>query len=229
MPGSASIGIVGLGAGGLTAYGVAGDSVRYYEIDPAVIAIATDSRFFSYLADSPATIDIVKGDARLSLQAAPDDSYDLLFLDAFSSDMVPLHLVTKEAIELYDRVLRPGGVMVFNVSNRFYDLPGSVAATARAAGLAATAREFGPTPGAVDRYAAQPSSWVVAGTPAAIAGFAALGWTDPVATWVGAHRRLRGPAPADAPAEVIGLKRRLGRSPSPPRRASGSSGRRAWG
>jgi SAM-dependent methyltransferase len=132
LPGSASIGIVGLGAGGLTAYAVAGDSVRFYEIDPAVIAIAAESRFFSYLADSPATIDIVKGDARLSLQAAPDDSYDLLFLDAFSSDTLPLHLVTKEAIELYDRVLRPGGVMVFNVSNRFYDLPGSVAATARA-------------------------------------------------------------------------------------------------
>ena len=164
-PGAASIGIVGLGAGGLATYGEAGDTVRFYEIDPAVIMIAADERFFSYLGDSPADIGVVKGDARLSLEAAPDDSFDLLVLDAFSSDMVPVHLITEEAIELYDRVLRPGGVMVFNVSNRFYDLPGSVAATARAAGLAATAREYGPTPEAVDRYAAQPSSWVAAGTP----------------------------------------------------------------
>jgi len=144
-----------------------------------VIEIAADKRFFSFLADSPAGIDVVKGDARLSLEATPDDSFDLLVLDAFSSDTVPVHLITKEAIQLYDRVLRPGGVMVFNVSNRFYDLPGSVVATARAAGLAATARGYAPAPEAVDRYAAQPSSWVVAGTSDAIAGFADLGWTAP--------------------------------------------------
>jgi hypothetical protein len=69
--------------------------------------------------------------------------------------------------------------MVFNVSNRFYDLPGAVAATARAAGLAALGRDYGPTPGAVERYAAQPSSWVVVGTPGAIAAFSALGWAEP--------------------------------------------------
>lgn len=68
---------------------------------------------------------------------------------------------------------------MFNVSNRFYDLPGSVAATARAAGLAATAREYGPTPEIEARSAAQPTSWVVAGAPAAVAGFADLGWTEP--------------------------------------------------
>ena len=69
-------------------------------------------------------MNIVKGDARRSLEAAPDHAYDLLVLDAFSSDTVPVHLITKEAIELYDRVLRPDGAMVFNVSNRFYDLQG---------------------------------------------------------------------------------------------------------
>lgn len=179
LPGPAAIGIVGLGAGGLATYGEPGDSIRFYEIDSAVITIATERRFFSYLADSSAAIDIVKGDGRLSLEAAPDDSHDLVVLDAFSSDTLPVHLITREAMELYDRVLRPGGVLVFNVSNRFYDLPGSVAATARAAGLAATAREYGPTPEIEARSAAQPTSWVVAGAPAAVAGFADLGWTEP--------------------------------------------------
>jgi hypothetical protein len=177
--GAITIGFVGLGAGVLAAYGEAGDSFHFYEIDPAVITIATDSRYFTYLADSPAAIDIVKGDARRSLEAAPDDAFDLLVLDAFSSDTVPVHLLTKEAIELYDRVLRTGGLMTFNLSNRFYDLPGAVAATARAAGFVAAGREYGPPPGAQDLYAARPSSWMVVGTPEAIAGFADLGWIDP--------------------------------------------------
>ena len=177
--GSAAIGVVGLGAGTLATYGAAGDQIRFYEIDPAVITVATDTRFFSFLADSSAEVRIVKGDARRSLEAVPDDTFDLLVLDAFSSDTVPVHLVTKEAIELYDRVLRPGGVMLFNVSNRFYDLSPSVVATARAAGLAALGRDYYPTPEATGRDAAQSSAWVVVGTPDAIAGFSALGWADP--------------------------------------------------
>ena len=179
LPGTATVGFVGLGAGVLTAYGEADDSFHFYEIDPAVITIATDPRYFTYLADSPAGIDIVKGDARRSLEAAPDDAFDLLVLDAFSSDTVPVHLLTKEAIELYDRVLRPGGLMAFNLSNRFYDLPGSVAATARAVGLAAAGREYDPPPEAQDRHAARASSWMVVGTSEVIAAFADLAWSEP--------------------------------------------------
>jgi SAM-dependent methyltransferase len=130
------VGVVGLGAGTMAAYAEPGDVWRFHEIDPASIRVATDTNLFTYLADCRARWSIVPGDARLRLAAAPDAALDLLALDAFSSDAIPLHLLTREALELYLRKLRPGGVLAFHLSNRYADLEPALAALARDAGLA---------------------------------------------------------------------------------------------
>jgi SAM-dependent methyltransferase len=124
------VGIIGLGAGTLAAYGTPGDIYRFYDINPAVIAIAR--RDFTYLADSEARIETPLGDARLSLEREPPADLDLLAVDAFSSDAIPVHLITSEALALYAKHLRPGGVVAFHVTNRFLDLVPVVAAIAAA-------------------------------------------------------------------------------------------------
>src|SRR5207244_3866864 len=113
------VGAVGLGSGALAAYGRPGDRVTFYELDPAVARIASNPRWFTYLRDSRADVRIVVGDGRLELAAAPDHGYDLLVLDAFSSDSVPVHLLTREAVELYLSKLRPDGLVAFHVTNRY--------------------------------------------------------------------------------------------------------------
>ena len=116
------VGVIGLGVGTLAAYSQAGEEWTFYEIDPAVVEIARDARYFSYLKDSPAQLNVVLGDARLSLKAATDQTYDLLILDAFSSDSIPVHLLTREALQLYMSKLGPTGIMAFHISNRYVDL-----------------------------------------------------------------------------------------------------------
>jgi spermidine synthase len=120
------VGIMGLGAGALAAYGREGDRYQFYEIDPDVIRIARDEGYFSYLADSRATIEIIPGDARLSLEAqlreAGSQNFDLLIVDAFSSDSVPVHLITLEAMKLYLKHLSPNGVLSVHISNVNLDL-----------------------------------------------------------------------------------------------------------
>jgi hypothetical protein len=121
-----SLGVVGLGIGTLAAYGREGDRIVFYEIDPEVVRIARDSGYFSYLSDSTAEIEIVTGDARLSLEAelarGAGRAFDVLVLDAFSSDAVPLHLLTVEAFHAYAAHLAPAGVLAVHVSNRSFDL-----------------------------------------------------------------------------------------------------------
>jgi spermidine synthase len=158
---SADVGVVGLGAGVVAAYSQPTDHLTYFEIDPLVVQLASDPAYFSYLTDSAAHADIVLGDGRLSLAAQPGGTFDLLVLDAFSSDSVPPHLLTAEAIASYERVLRPGGAMAFNLSNRYYDLAPAVAATARSLGLEAMVSEFEPTQEQVADHAATASIWVV--------------------------------------------------------------------
>jgi SAM-dependent methyltransferase len=126
------IGVIGLGAGTLATYGRSGDSFRFYEINPLVAEIAR--RDFSFLADSPARVELVVEDARLALEREAGQQFDLLAVDAFSSDSVPSHLLTLEAFELYFRHLKPAGVLAFHVSNRYLDLASLVGATARATG-----------------------------------------------------------------------------------------------
>jgi hypothetical protein len=134
---SRRVGVVGLGIGSLAAYGQSGEVWTFYEIDPAVAELASNSQYFTYLKDSPARTDIVLGDARLSLQRAADAEFNLLVLDAFSSDAVPVHLLTREALALYLSKLGPDGILAFNISNRYVELKPLLGDLAADAGLVA--------------------------------------------------------------------------------------------
>ena len=129
------IGVIGLGAGTVAAYGTPGDTIRFYEINRAVEDIARS--YFTYLGDSPAVIQIVRGDARVSLAAEPPQRYDVLIVDAFSGDAIPAHLLTVQALEVYRRHLAPGGIVAFHVSNHFLALAAVVEQLARNAGMQA--------------------------------------------------------------------------------------------
>jgi len=135
--------VVGLGAGVMACLLERGQTVTFYEIDPAVARVAEDRSLFSFLSDCPPRYRVVLGDARLSLAEAPEASFDLIVMDAFTSDAIPIHLITREAIGLYVTRLRPAGVLVFNVSNRMLDVKGVLGAIARDAGLAAITRYDG--------------------------------------------------------------------------------------
>jgi SAM-dependent methyltransferase len=130
------VGVIGLGAGSLSSYGARGERWTFYEIDPAVEEIARDRRYFTFLKDSPANVEVVLGDARLSLQRAGDGQFGVLVLDAYTSDTIPLHLITREALALYLRKLAPNGVLIFHISNRHLRLERVLAALAQDSGLA---------------------------------------------------------------------------------------------
>jgi spermidine synthase len=118
--GPVSIGITGLGTGTLACMGRPEDHVTFFEIDPVVEEVAR--QYFTFLDGCPPKIDVVLGDARLTLRDIEDATYDILVLDAFSSDSVPVHLLTNEAAALYERVLKEDGLMAFHISNRYIDL-----------------------------------------------------------------------------------------------------------
>ncbi len=118
-------GFIGLGAGALAAYGQAGDVFRFYEINPQVIDLA--KREFTYLSDSKASISLALGDARLVLENEKPQAFDLIVVDAFSGGAIPLHLLTREAVAIYRKHLRPGGALMFHISNRFVDLQPALA------------------------------------------------------------------------------------------------------
>jgi spermidine synthase len=113
-------GFVGMGVGTLATYGKPNDVFRFYEIDPDIVRLAETE--FTFLRDSDARIEIVLGDARLSLEREAPQNFDLLVLDAFSSDAIPVHLLTREAMTIYRRHLRNDGVLAIHISNRFFDL-----------------------------------------------------------------------------------------------------------
>jgi hypothetical protein len=127
---SRRVAIVGLGAGTLAAYGRKGDVFRFYEINPAVIHAA--SEYFHFLGDSEAATDVVEGDGRLELDREPPASFDAIVLDAFSDDAIPVHLLTREAFEMYFSRLRPGCPLVIHLTNRYLDLNPVVEAVAGA-------------------------------------------------------------------------------------------------
>ena len=114
------VGIIGLGAGVLASYGRAGDDFTFYEISPRVVDLANDE--FTFLRHSAARIRVVLGDGRLSLERSAPQAYDILGIDAFAGDSIPMHLVTREAMAVYVRHLAPGGVIVFQATNRYIDL-----------------------------------------------------------------------------------------------------------
>ncbi len=123
-------GVIGLGSGSMACHSEDGEAWRFFEIDPVMVGIAKNARNFSYLANCQPSPDIVLGDARLTLAKEPDETFDALVVDAFSSDAVPVHLMTAEALRLYLRKLTPTGVVVLHVSNRYLDLEGVLAAIA---------------------------------------------------------------------------------------------------
>jgi len=134
--GPAKVGVIGLGTGTLAAYGRKGDNYRFYDINPQVFGVAR--AFFTFLSDSQASVNLVLGDARLSLEREQPQGFDVLAVDAFSSDSIPVHLITREALAVYLRHMKPGGIIAFHVSNRFLELPPVVARLAKEHGLAVT-------------------------------------------------------------------------------------------
>ena len=154
------VAVIGLGAGSIAAYGRAGDRYTFYEIDPAVARIASDRRLFTFLADSKADVRIIVGDGRLELGRARPRVHDLIVLDAFSSDAVPVHLLTRQAVDLYLRKLAPGGIVALHISNMHLDLEPVVAGVARSLGLAGLSQSHAVTR-AQQEQGATPSQWVV--------------------------------------------------------------------
>jgi hypothetical protein len=137
-----TIGVIGLGAGTIAAYGRPGDRIRFYEINPAVPPIATE--VFTYIRDSGAHVEIAEGDGRLSLMHELPQHFDVLVVDAFSGDAIPLHLLTTEAVALYRKHLAPGGILAFHISNRHVDLEPPITLLARAAGMHVAQVSNGP-------------------------------------------------------------------------------------
>ncbi len=140
------IGAVGLGAGAVAAFTRPGDTMRFFEIDPAVLAVARDSGSFSYLTKcAHGAVDYRLGDARLTLAREPAGAFDLLLIDAFSSDSVPTHLLTVEAMRSYLDKLAPGGVLLLHLTNRNLELTGPAAAVAKEVGAVSLQQLFTPT------------------------------------------------------------------------------------
>jgi spermidine synthase len=195
----ARIAVTGLGAGAIACYAEPGQDWTFYEIDPAVVAIARDPRYFTLLRDCAPDARVVLGDARLTLAEAPDAHYRLIILDAFSSDSVPVHLINREAVRLYLAKLEAGGVLVFNITNRYLDLVPVLAALATDAELVGYVRGDAAVEPERHRYS---SGWVIVGRSTAdIASLAAdprwvalaavrngRPWTDDFSNVVGAFR-----------------------------------------
>jgi spermidine synthase len=127
--GPVKVGVIGLGAGTIAAYGRKGDTYRFYDIDPGVVAIAR--REFSFVSDSEARVDIAVGDARLTLEREAPQGFDVLAVDAFSGDAIPVHLITREALAVFLKHMKPEGIVAFHVSNRFLHLIPVVARIAK--------------------------------------------------------------------------------------------------
>lgn len=168
----ARVAVIGLGAGTIAAYARPGDLFRFYEIDPAVIRLARDTGDFTYLSEARGRVEVRQGDGRLSLEteqaAGEAQNYDLLVIDAFSGDAVPVHLLTREAFETYRRSLAPGGVIALHFSNRHFDLMPVLARISVSLGMAHLQVVTRPVP----TWRTNPSAWVfVAEQPARLDAF----------------------------------------------------------
>jgi hypothetical protein len=164
------IGVLGLGCGTLAAYTMPSDILRIYEINPLVVQIAKDR--FTYLKDTAARTQIVMGDGRLSLEREPSQQFDLLVMDAFSGDSVPVHLITREAFRTYFRHLKPGGILAVNVTNRYLDLNPVIERAASDFGKVAMVFDDEP----MDEYLCYESSWALVMAPEVRARVRERGW-----------------------------------------------------
>lgn len=171
----ARVGIVGLGAGTLACYIRPAERWRFYEIDPAMVGIARNPANFTFLSRCQPHADIALGDARMVLSREPARSADILVVDAFSSDTIPMHLLTREAMEIYARHLAPNGLLLIHISNRYLDLQPVLAAAARQGGWRAALRHYKPDR-ADDEHHYSASLWVaLSKDPAMFARLTALG------------------------------------------------------
>ncbi|MGA2033018.1 MAG: fused MFS/spermidine synthase, partial [Thermoguttaceae bacterium] len=152
------IGVVGLGTGTIAAYGLPGQQITYFEIDPTVERIARNPAYFTYLTNCRANLEVVLGDARLSLDRRPPGGFDVLLIDAFSSDSIPIHLLTREAIQIYLWNLAPRGMLAVHISNRHLDLAPVLANLADDAAVVARVCEDDDVAGKPGKYR---STWVV--------------------------------------------------------------------
>ncbi|MFM1990015.1 MAG: hypothetical protein RJA99_2972 [Pseudomonadota bacterium] len=159
---SMRVGVIGLGVGTLATYGREGDTYRLYELNPVVLDVAKAR--FTYLSDSRATLEPALGDARLVLERESPQRFDVLAVDAFSSDSIPVHLLTREALAVYRRHLAPGGAVVFHITNRYLDLTGVVRQLADEAGLVALRFSDSPPQEAIQYR----SDWVALTADAAL-------------------------------------------------------------
>lgn len=155
---AASVGVVGLGTGTLACYRQPGQKWDFYEIDQAMVDIARDGKF-AFVPRCTPDARMLVGDARIELAKQPAALYDVLAIDAFSSDAIPLHLLTSEAFGVYDRALKPGGILLVHISNRFFDLEPVLADEAKRRGWATAARLDVPTK-AAEKLGATGSTWV---------------------------------------------------------------------
>jgi len=153
------VGLVGLGVGTLAVYGRTGDLFRFYEIDPTIIRLATDNDFFSFLGERQASIDIVLGDARINLmseyQRGDAPGFDILVLDAFSGASIPVHLLTREAFQIYDSAIDQNGLIAVHISNHHFDLWPVIAGLGQELGMQALRLTTAPAP----RYQSQEATW----------------------------------------------------------------------
>jgi spermidine synthase len=176
---AARVGVVGLGTGTLACYSQPGQRWRFYEIDPVIVGIARDPAQFTFLSRCQPKAPIIVGDARLTLEREPLSSADVLVVDAFSSDSVPMHLLTREAFATYRRHLAPGGLLLVHISNRYLDLEPVIAAAARD-GWSARLRLYMPD---AKRFALHESGsiWVALSSSADVID--RLAASDPRAEW----------------------------------------------
>jgi hypothetical protein len=167
----ASVGVVGLGAGTLACYAQPGQSWQFFEIDPVVVRIARDSGRFHFLSDCAPDATMTVGDARLQLGTVADDAFDVLAVDAFSSDAIPMHLMTREAFDVYDRVVRDDGLVLVHITNRFIDLEPVLRALVDDRGWSAAVHESHPSDSDMLTRAYAPSLWVaLSRTPDGLGG-----------------------------------------------------------
>jgi SAM-dependent methyltransferase len=168
------VGAVGLGTGAVAAYTRPADRLTFFEIDPQVIRLATDPAHFTYTTEcARGKIDYVVGDARLTLARQPRDIFDILLIDAFSSDSVPAHLLTVEAVKGYLTHLKPDGVLILHLSNRNLDLPGPAMAVAHAAGGYAMLQKHRQPSDSPALWESSEDAVIVARNPQALAAYAA--------------------------------------------------------
>jgi len=165
------VGVVGLGVGTLAAYGRPGDMFRFYELHPKMAELAAAP--FTYLRDSAARCEVVLGDARLSLEREPPQAFDLLVLDAFTGDAIPIHLLTAEAFDVYRRHIAPGGVLAAHISNIYVDLQPVLKRAADHAGWESAILTVIPGPGRPDL--AEEANWVLMAVPGRLDPFRAVG------------------------------------------------------